>query len=331
MPEDMSFLSAKNGEIITKHDTVIKKDRKSLRDHLTVVIMGISIFNWPFFQDVASFDEGFSSYLDEYKMPGNKVLRKNNDVESKTDSHGDWFNAFNDLASAIGKFLMDRKETCWKWTGSQAGSGAQAFFAAKCGGEVPTAMPQKAQEVKPVSKAAAPKKAAPKEKKPVKEKDFRNIWTIENFVNDTVTLEGDDISHKHTVKVFSCKNIVFNVNGKVKSSLFEGCEGCIINIQSQVSPIELVNCKRCKIYATVSIPFVAFEKSQDCILNLTQETKKCVTSSNFSSCIKVKWPKDGAANDSEIDSDWCSFTIPEIYETRVGNDSAETTPYLETE
>lgn len=136
MPEDMSFLSAQNGETITKHDTVIKKDRKSLRDHLTVVIMGISIFNWPFFQDVASFDEGFSSYLDEYKMPGNKVLRKNNDVES------DWFNAFNDLASAIGKFLMDRKETCWKWTGSQAGSGAQAFFAAKCGGEAPTAMPQ---------------------------------------------------------------------------------------------------------------------------------------------------------------------------------------------
>ena len=97
--------------------------------------MGISIFNWPFFQDVASFDEGFTSYLDEYKMPGNKVLRKNNDVES------DWFNAFNDLAQAIGKFLLARKETCWKWTGSQAGSGAEAFFASKCGSE-PSAAPQ---------------------------------------------------------------------------------------------------------------------------------------------------------------------------------------------
>jgi hypothetical protein len=33
-PEDLTFFVAKNNELVTKHETVIKKDRKSLRDHL---------------------------------------------------------------------------------------------------------------------------------------------------------------------------------------------------------------------------------------------------------------------------------------------------------
>jgi hypothetical protein len=114
--------------------------------------------------------------------------------------------------------------------------------------------------------------------------------------------------------------------------MFEGCVGCEIHIDSQVSPIELVNCKRCKIYAYKSIPFVQFEKSQDCILNLFSATRKCCASTNSSTTIKIKYPKEGVADDSELDEDWCQFTIPEIYETRVMDENkAETIPYMETE
>jgi hypothetical protein len=162
--------------------------------------------------------------------------------------------------------------------------------------------------------------------------DFRGIWTIADFADETITLEGKDCSHQHSVRVFACKDTTFWINDKIKASMFEGCVGCTIHISEQVAPIELVNCKRCKIFAHKSMPFAMFEKSSDCVLNLFQETRKCTISTNSSTTIKMKYPKEGVANDSELDEDWCHFSIPEIYETRVLDENkAETTAYMECE
>lgn len=135
------------------------------------------------------------------------------------------------------------------------------------GTEVKAVADKPKEEVKkaPVKAAGKP---APKKKNPKKEKSISNVWTIEDFENETVTLEGADISHKHGVRVFGCKNTEFNINGKVKSIMFEGCRGCRVNIQSSVSPIELCNSERMKLYLLKSIPLVNIEKSRDCTVNL---------------------------------------------------------------
>jgi len=99
--------------------------------------------------------------------------------------------------------------------------------------------------------------------------------------------------------------------------MFEGCKGCEIHVDASVSPIDLVNTTKTKVFCYKSIPFVNFEKSSDCKLHLFNATKNCTVSTTGSSTISLKYPKEGKADDSEVDEDWTSFSIPEIYETKI--------------
>lgn len=58
---------------------------------------------------------------------GNKVLKLDKELDTK------WFEAYKDLCEAQFNFVVSRKDTITKWTGTEDASGAAAFFTSGSG------------------------------------------------------------------------------------------------------------------------------------------------------------------------------------------------------
>lgn len=237
-----------------------------------------------------------------------------------------YVNALYAVCKAIDDFVTKNMTTLTKWSGSQDSAGAAAFYASACAGGVPAA-PQEETKVEEKPKAAPAKKPVEKKvKKPSKTQDMRKMWTIENFVKEDVTLEGDDISFKTGIRVFACKDMTINIKGKCKSMMMEGCKNVTIVLEKIVAPLEIINCNTCKVYGIEQLQHISVEGSIEIKVFLTNATRECCVQTTCSSNVNVKFPKEGKSDQSEENDDWQTCLIAEAFETRITGDTIETKP-----
>lgn len=74
-------------------------------------------------------------------------------------------------------------------------------------------------------KAAPAKKAVKKVTPPSRTKNARGL-TLENYVDDHIVLEGNDVSFRTAINLFACKNTTVEIKGKAKMVLMESCKNC---------------------------------------------------------------------------------------------------------
>lgn len=168
------------------------------------------------------------------------------------------------------------------------------------------------------------KKPEPKKKQPVK--DFaRNTWTVENYENETLVFEGDDVSKQIVIKAFACTGTKFIVKGKIKAISIEGCKKCEIIADLVVSTIDVMNSKSIKVSPMVRCGFVNVECTNEFHLMLTNATRECKLATTCTRGVFVKFPKSGTSETDE-EPQIVSIPVMETFETHVIGDTIETKP-----
>ena len=71
--------------------------------------------------------------------------------------------------------------------------------------------------------APAKKPAKPADKPPVKVKQGK-AWTIENYKNDTITLDGADLDKNILINVYNCQKLKLNLVGKFSNFMLSRCK-----------------------------------------------------------------------------------------------------------
>lgn len=118
-------------------------------------------------------------------------------------------------------------------------------------------------------------------------------WMIENQTdesNPNGVCEIEIKNSKEQVYIFKCTNATIKIKGKLKSIILDSCVKSNLVFDSVISSCETVNCKRVKIQSTGVCPSFSIDKTDGCLVYLSDEA---VSHSSFvtskSSEMNVSW------------------------------------------
>ncbi len=103
-------------------DEVKRKDFKAPQNHLQTIIDGFNLFGWISLNAGDELKDFMKEMYEAIFFYGNKILKLEKELDSK------WFNSYKDLCEAQFNFIASRKDSITKWTGAEAGTGAQTAF-----------------------------------------------------------------------------------------------------------------------------------------------------------------------------------------------------------
>lgn len=168
-------------------------------------------------------------------------------------------------------------------------------------------------------KPLAPKTAAPAKeevkREPKKELKY-NSWYIENYGKEVIKFEGDDATSSHSFALLKCTDTTVVITGKVKNVMMNDCSGVKLIIDSVISMIELLNCKKMSCTIKGVCPQFMIERSHGVQLYLFPTAKTCKINSTCSQSMVINYP----LTDANEDDEWLDVTIPETYVTQIKND-----------
>ena len=120
-PADVQFLFAPLRASYEAGEKV-KRDRKSPINHVSVLLDAQQILQYPAFEENKALVDTITEFYDQLPFNGNKILKS--DVQKDID----WYQALMALCQAIKEFVLENCTKVNKWTGSEDGSGAAAYF-----------------------------------------------------------------------------------------------------------------------------------------------------------------------------------------------------------
>jgi len=107
-------------------------------------------------------------------------------------------------------------------------------------------------------------------------------------------------STKEQIYIYKCENATIKVKGKVKSITMDSCFKSNLVFESAISSCEVVNCKKLQIQSTGICPSFAIDKTDGCLVFLSQEA---VSISSFvttkSSEMNVSWVDNESGEQQE--------------------------------
>ena len=105
---------------------------------------------------------------------------------------------------------------------------------------------------------------------------------------------------KRTHNSYKCEEATIQIKGKVKSVILDSCKKTNLVFESAISSCEVVNCKRIQIQATGICPSFSIDKTDGCLVYLSEEA---VSVTNFvtskSTEMNVSWPDDKSGEQRE--------------------------------
>ena len=87
-----------------------------------------------------------------------------------------------------------------------------------------------------------------------------------------------------------------------------------------MSAVELVNCQRVQTQVKGSVPAIAIDKTDGCVVYLSWESRAAQIVTSKCSELNVSFPSSAAD-----DADWVEAPIPEQFVTKVHDDGSITT------
>nr|XP_026696112.1 adenylyl cyclase-associated protein 1 isoform X1 [Ciona intestinalis] len=154
---------------------------------------------------------------------------------------------------------------------------------------------------KPVTKA----KPAAAKKPPVLRLEGKK-WVVENQEN-AADLKIENVEMFHTVYVYRCNNSVLTINEKVNSIVLDSCKKVGLVFTSVVSGVEVINCQSVKVQCQGQMPTVSIDKTDGCIVYLSNECLNCEIVTAKSSEMNISVPRE--------DGDFDEFPIVEQFRT----------------
>ena len=109
--------------------------------------------------------------------------------------------------------------------------------------------------------------------------------------------------------MYGCFEATINITGKCKSVSVDACEKVKILLDTSISAIELVNCKRMQIQIRETAPTVSIDKTDGCLVYLSRECLDCQFVCAKSSEMNVSWPDEAG--------DFQEICIPEQFQHKL--------------
>ena len=155
----------------------------------------------------------------------------------------------------------------------------------------------------PAPKAPKPKvapRAVVNKLKGDKQVAFKNAqrrWCVEAQGKDdgVVTVEVNNAAH--SVAIYGCWDATIDIKGKCKGVTIDSSEKCKVLLDTSISAVELVNCKRMQVQIRDTAPVVNIDKTDGCLVYLsaagigTEFT--CAKSSEMNVCFPDPASADG--------------------------------------
>ncbi|WWC85656.1 uncharacterized protein L201_000522 [Kwoniella dendrophila CBS 6074] len=158
-----------------------------------------------------------------------------------------------------------------------------------------------------------PKPGAAPAKKPAKlELEDGNKWMVE-YQEDNKNIVIDQTELHQTVHIFSCKNSVVKIGGKINAVTMVGCKKTAIVLDSAVSSLSITSSPSFEVQITGKIPTIQIDTTDSGQVYLSKEcmdSVEIITSKTSSINISVPTGQDG---------DFEERPVPEQMKSRVVN------------
>lgn len=185
------------------------------------------------------------------------------------------------------------------------------------GGDAPA--PSKAKKATP---AARPVVSKVKGTKKVAFNQRRQAWEVEAQEKGDGVVEVPITDVKHSVVIYGCFDATINITGKCKGITMDSCEKVQVLCDTSISAVELVNCKRMKIQIRETAPTVNIDKTDGCLVYLSEAGLGTTFTTAKSSEMNVAFPQPGTDDLMEV-------PIPEQFVHNVILDGAK--PHMSAE
>lgn len=186
-----------------------------------------------------------------------------------------------------------------------------------------SAVPDKADTSSSTTPPSIAKKPVVAAKKPPRKELDGQKWTIENFENDReIMIEGTEISH--TINIFSCKNSVIQVKGKVNAISLVGCSKTSLLLDSTVSALSLTNCPSFTVQILGVVPTMLIDATDGGQVYLSKESLGVEIITSKTSGLNVSLPKQGGD-----EGEYVERPVPEQMKTTVSADGKLKTEIVE--
>merc|ERR1711862_837863 len=147
---------------------------------------------------------------------------------------------------------------------------------------------------KPITKATTTTPTATKQPKPKMEFiAHKQKWIVEHQIptSETNTLKIDITNPKQQVYIYKCSNITITISNKFNTVVFDTCTKCNLVFDTAISSCEVVNCKSVQIQTLGLCPSFTIDKTDSCLIYLSEETKALSTFvTSKSSEMNVSYP-----------------------------------------
>lgn len=174
----------------------------------------------------------------------------------------------------------------------------------KADGAAPAPAP--APKPKAPTAESKPAPAAAKPAKPPVCEQRNGNWSIENFVGGE-PVKVSDLNMKQQVYIYGCQDATIILEGKAKSIVLDGCKKTNLVFDKAVSSVEIVNCKNVRVQCTGTVPSVAIDKTDGCLVYVSWEGRNAQFVTSKSSEMNVAFPT------SEAGDDFIEKPIPEQF------------------
>lgn len=148
--------------------------------------------------------------------------------------------------------------------------------------------------------------SAPKTAPPKFELQMGRKWVVENQIGNK-ELIIDECDSKQSVYVFSCKDSVLQIKGKVNNITVDKCTKTGIVFKGVVAACEVVNCNRVEVQCEGTTPTISVDNTGGCQLYLGNDSLEATITTAKSSEVNVLVP--GATPED----DWIEHALPQQY------------------
>ena len=158
----------------------------------------------------------------------------------------------------------------------------------------------------PAKSAPPPKPKKPTaltNKKPPRKELSGNKWFIENYEDEAepIVIEAN---RDESIFIGKCVNVLFQIKGKVNAITLSESDGCSVVLDSSISGLDIIKCKKFGVQVEQSIPQISIDKSDGGSIYLSKDSLETEVNSSCSTSVNVNLPIGE-------DGDYVEFPLPE--------------------
>ena len=121
-----------------------------------------------------------------------------------------------------------------------------------------------------------------------------------NFEDDKVELGASEIKMMTGIFFENCKRTHLKVDAKFKSIIISKCEEVILEMNSCISGVEVINCKGVRVYIHEKTPSISADASESVAVVLNEDNLECDIVSSKTTELTVSYRKSDKSESKAV-------------------------------